>query len=152
MHKFAEIEAQKRAKNPRYRCPRRAMKRLSKRQLVLALGDKEQTSDKELVTQEIGYLLFSKIAERFGGDKVKAQAQAHKLWNQLGGRRSPAPEIALLLCLIPNLAKWSQRERRDLKNLLALKVAKSERPFVLAVQAHSLFRAELKACLRALTT
>ena len=144
LSKFAAREADKRRLNRRYKSPRRANKRLARKQLILERGTAEQKCDKALVTQELGYRLLRKIGDRFGGDRQKAQAYSGKLWSALGGKRSESPEIALLLCLLPNINKWSRPEKLALKNVLTLKGGHNERSFVRAFQKHARLRAELR--------
>ncbi|MBL7661981.1 hypothetical protein JNK13_04425 [bacterium] len=135
-------EARKKQQDANYRSSIKTLKMLSQKQLLLALGTQDQTADKHLSTVKISSKLIAQHGKNFAGDQHKAYQFASRWWKKFGGK-STCPEIARLVCLLPDINQWSRDDQLKLVEIFNLKQRDLERQFVKAVQKHSRFRTAL---------
>jgi hypothetical protein len=95
---------------------------------------------------DLGQLVTRHIARRFDGDRPAAMAAAAREVARVlgvpGWRRWPGPErmamqrLAPILVLIPDLARWTLAEKRDLVRVIRAKGGRSEAPYIRLLRGH----------------
>ncbi|MCK6448353.1 MAG: hypothetical protein L6Q99_18345 [Planctomycetes bacterium] len=149
---LARAEEARMAREPGYRSDRRMLVRLSHTE---AYFDLSNGACRPLDLGTLGALQSRRIASEFGGDRAAAsEACTRRATKALAERdfaRWPEPErrafaaLAPLLCLLPELPRWSARDRSALVRAIRAKSGRSEAPSARAFAAHPRFARELAA-------
>jgi hypothetical protein len=103
-------------------------------------------------TRNLGLLINRRMAQKFNGDSDKIRtasfATVTRALNLNPARWTPAQQQALenwslFLALIPDLARWSPKEKRQLVKIVRAKSAGNEMPYLRQTQQHARLRTEL---------
>ncbi len=143
---LAREEETRMAARPGHRSDRRTLRRLSHTEACLDLSNGRR---RPMDLGRLGVAQSRFIARAFGGDRALAErrcvARVKRLLD-LGGNGWALRALAPLLCMIPDLPRWSGRERAALARIVCAKDEPSE------VRAARLFNehVRLEAALRAL--
>lgn len=140
---LARAEEARMREEPEYRSDRRMLRRLAPTAAYLDLsGDRRTPVD----FGRLGVLQSRYLTEEFGGDRVRGEERcarrvARILKTPRDGRATRS--LAPLLCMIPNLSKWSARDRARLARALKAKDARSEVKAARLLNEHDTLRAAL---------
>jgi hypothetical protein len=157
--KLCEGEEKKIAANREYKTPARILKRLAEAHMFYELNQSEITTKKETrgpwdtySTRNLGLLVNRRMARQFNGDSSKiGQASTATVTRALrinSSRWTPAEQRSLetwslILCLIPDLARWTPNEKNQLVKIIRAKSAPNEMTYLHQTQRHPRLRAEL---------
>jgi hypothetical protein len=145
----AEVEALARAEEarmhaePAYRSNRRMLRRLAPTAAFLDLSGGRRTP---VDFGRLGIRQSRYLTEEFGGDRARGEAQcAARVARRLKVDRAARAtrSLAPLLAMIPDLAKWSTRDRARLARALRAKDGRSEVAAARLFNAHETFRTAL---------
>lgn len=126
VEKLAREEEARMASRPGYRSDMRTLRRLSHTEAHLDLSGGRL---RPLELGRLGTALSRFIGSSFDGDRRLAQRRCTARLQRLLGVRAPGRsfrELAPLLCMIPDLAAWSSKEKSSLAAFLHAKDAVSE--------------------------
>jgi len=125
------------------------LRRLSRSDMVLCTDGSDVADYRDIDPKATGLALTRLIATRYRGDRVRALRDcARQVGRGLGlsalGSRLSADVLASwrllpVVCLIPDLSRWTPAERSALLRLVRAKESRRERGFVLALQRHARF-------------
>jgi hypothetical protein len=150
-----ELAARERAKVRRdrsYRSPRRVLLQLARSDQYFTLGRPGHAAPQDFPVAALGLAVTRRIGEAYGGDGAAAlQACRARIARVLrcDWRRWPRWErewfgrLALVVSLIPDLARWSAAERRALRELMRAKGASGEADYVRRLARHTRLRRAL---------
>ncbi len=151
VRRLADAERARIARDPRYRSPLPALRRLGRSNLALTLDGRAPAP--AVPGSRLAALVTAHITRVFGGDRRAANADAvarvaRALAATDRGRWAP-PErraferLATVIGLIPDLARWPAYERARLRDLMRAKGAASEARYVALLDGHRRLRASL---------
>ena len=117
---------------PGYRTPARTLRRLAAGSMIyecpgVARGDWDRFS-----VRNLGLAVNRRMAEKFGGDASRM-------------RRTAGDGLALVVSLIPELARWPAADKAALAGILRAKTAREETRYLRLMQKHTRLRAALLA-------
>jgi hypothetical protein len=169
---LVDREERRIAERPGYRTPAATLKRIATCNLLYEVGRREAgggrraiqsslpTTDYRLPTslwdrfhvRKLGLAANRRMARQFGGDAERIRSAstsgvARKLsvnpsrWKE--GERNSFESYALVLDLIPDLARWSPREKRDLVEVIRAKAGRNEAAYLRRMQRHQRLREAL---------
>ncbi|HVF56538.1 MAG TPA: hypothetical protein VM934_10335 [Pyrinomonadaceae bacterium] len=153
--KLVAAEERRIAARKDYRTPPRLLKILASGHVVFetrgasAMGEWDQFQ-----VRNIGLAVAKTMAERFGGDARKLRAASvAKVRRALGaeGEKLNAAEesafenFALVLALVPSLARWSADEKRDAVRVIRAKAFGDELRYLRLLRRHARLRREIIA-------
>ena len=133
-----------------YRSPLKTLKKLAKSDMFFHLDAGKMDAYRELAVARIGYAVTAFIAREFAGNRrlaerasVRRVARAlaiadWKHWSadEIAGFHRMAP---LLACL-PDVARWSARDRKQLARIIRAKGSRRERDYARLASRHPRFR------------
>jgi hypothetical protein len=153
LQKVCEREEQRIAANPKYRTPPHILKNLAEAHMFYELDSANDKLPWETFsTRNLGLRINRRMAQHFHGDSDKLRASstasvARSLrikpskWTPL--QRQSLENWALVLALIPDLARWSPGEKRQLIEIIRSKSSSDEMLFLHQTQHHPRLRSEL---------
>lgn len=151
---LAEEEAAKIASEKGYRTPKTVLKRLAKSDLCLNLTDPEDFSNRDLDLGRIALAQTAFIADRFDGDRSRAEKELVRLCLRRLGMKSLSgwtqlekvwfARMAPLICILPGLENWSKRDREALRRLIRAKGSLREREYTQLMSSQRRFRNALE--------
>jgi hypothetical protein len=127
-----DAEERKLKATPGYRTPARTLRRLAAGSMIyecpgVARGDWDRFS-----VRNLGLAVNRRMAEKFGGDASRM-------------RRTAGDGLALVVSLIPELARWPAADKAALAGILRAKTAREETRYLRLMQKHTRLRAALLA-------
>jgi hypothetical protein len=135
LEKLAQAEERKVRANPKYRTPARTLRHLSKAHVVYELPEAKRGAWDRFAMRNIGFAVQRRMAREFGGDaeairKAAVAVVARHLGvvpGKLSARERQAwADYAVVLGLVPDLARWSREEKSALRAILAAKAGPTE--------------------------
>jgi hypothetical protein len=166
---LVEREERKIAGRPGYRTSVSTLKRIATCNLLYEVGTRDAglgtrdslpTTDYRLPTspwdrfhiRSLGLAVNRRMAREFGGDAERirvasTKSVARKLrvnparWSE--GERKSFESYALVLDLLPDLARWSREEKRDLVAVIRAKAGRNEAAYLRRMQRHQRLRQAL---------
>ena len=157
LEQLARREDQKIAANPRYRTPPRTLKRLAQAHVFYESPGHERSGSEpgawdNFSTRNLGLHVNRRMADDFEGDSGKIrQASLAKVgralaikparWNST--ERRAFENWALVLALIPDLHRWSRRDKRDMAIIIRAQTGLNEMRYLHRTQRHPRLREEL---------
>jgi hypothetical protein len=165
--KLCEGEEKKIAVNPKYRTPRRTLKRLAEAHMFYELEKINQRDDETasrvnarrgrgpwdtFSTRNMALRVNRRMARDFNGDSERIRhastvsvARALNLdltnWSRI--EQAAFENWSLVLALIPDLTRWAPAEKQQLIDIIRSKSAASEMPYLRLTQRHARLRAAL---------
>jgi len=103
-------------------------------------------------TRNLGLRVNRRMAEEFGGDsRHMRQAASREVSRALGANPARWTELeqrafenwSLVLALIPDLHRWSPKEKEDMLRIIRAQAAPDEMRYLRLTQQHPRLRAEL---------
>ncbi len=149
--RVAEIlraEERRLAARSEYRTPARTLRSLAVGHMILETADGAGSWDRFRV-RNVGLAVQRRMAEEFGGDADRIRrASAERVERALGVRmldwkekdRHAFNDLALVLALIPDLARWDEDEKKALATVARAKAAADESRYLRLLQRHPRLR------------
>jgi hypothetical protein len=141
----AEAETKKVQTRPGYRTPARILRRLAEGSMILEAPGVPVGAFDRFETRQLAQVAVRRMAERADGEAEAMREVAAALevrphhWsrNQQGAFWNLAPALAL----IPDLARWSEAEKRAVVRIIRAKAGPDEAPYLRLLQNHGRLRA-----------
>ena len=153
LQKLCEKEERRIAADPQYRTPPRILKRLAEAHMFYELESGTGSLRwATFSTRNLGLRINHRMAQHFEGDsdKLRASSRAYVARslrvNPSGWAPLPQESFdnwALVLALIPKLARWTPGEKWQLIEILRSKSSSNEMRYLRQTQHHSRLRSEL---------
>jgi hypothetical protein len=142
-------EEKKIAANPAHRTPAAILRRLARGHVVFELRGSSQGDWDRFAIRNLGFAVQRRMAQRFNGNATKMRSAAtaqvaralgvrHENWP--AGQQTAFENYALLLALIPDLARWPLAEKKRLVTIIRAKANSSEPRYARFLQAHAELR------------
>jgi hypothetical protein len=155
---LVEREERKIAERPGYRTSTATLQRIATCNLLYEVDSRQSTVDSgksewdRFHVRKVGFAVNRRMASEFGGDAERirrgsAGSVAGKLrvnpsrWKE--GERKSFESYSHVLDLLPDLARWSPEEKRDLVAVIRAKAARNEAAYLRRMQRHRRLRAAL---------
>jgi hypothetical protein len=149
--KLMEAEERKLQAHRSYRTPPEILRRLAAGHMILETPPAQSSDWDSFRIRNVGLAVQEEMAERFDGDALKmrrsttesvARALGVKVEGWKGAEQTAFADLALVLSLIPDLARWSEDEKRDVARIVKAKAAVDEAKYLRLLQRHSRLRDE----------
>jgi hypothetical protein len=140
------------AANPAYRTPASVLRRLSAGSIVYEAPGSSQGAWDRFAIRNLGLAVQRRMAKEFDGNaEVIRTASADEVARALGMTKSSLSELesrafsdlALVLALIPDLARWTESEKRMVTQTIRAKMGTDERRYAHLLQDHAKLRAAI---------
>ncbi len=155
LKRLCEKEEKKIAANRQYKTPARILKRLAEAHMFYELqpyGDRQPGAWDTFSARNLGLLVNHRMAREFEGDSRKIRrasvdyvTRALKVnparWTEI--QRASLENWSLVLALIPDLARCSGEEKRQLMGIVRAKSATNEMAYLRQTQNHPRLRSEI---------
>lgn len=146
---LTEAEERKMREQPGYRSPARILRRLSAGHIVYEMPGSEVGYWDGFHIRNLGMAVERRAAKRFGGDPVgnleasrDAVARALEVnpanWKE--PERSAFDNLAQVLALIPELARWTDAEKKAVARIIRAKTGADEARYLKLLQRHTRLR------------
>jgi hypothetical protein len=150
--RLTEREEQRIARKPKYKTPLRTLRRLAQAHVFYELPGSEAGAWDNFSTRNLGLLVNHRMAREFGGDSAcirrisvnevsRALDVSGKGWSEV--EQQAFENWALVLALIPDLARWTAKEKADLVRMVQTKASRDEMTYLRLTQRHARLREEL---------
>jgi hypothetical protein len=151
LENLARREEQKIKANPQYRSSRKTLKRLAEAHVFYELPGSERGAWDNFSTRNVGLRVNRRMAREFSGDSAsirrasvtevsRALNVSLSRWNSAEGEAFE--NWSLVLALIPNLRRWSAKEKQDLIKIIRAQAGSSEMRYLRLTQQHRRLREE----------
>jgi hypothetical protein len=150
--KITEAEERKLTARPSYRTPARVLRQLSEGHMLLELQPLISGRWDKFQIRKVGLAVQRRMASRFGGDAVKIRrASQEQVTRALGlhtkdwkePERRALEDLALVLALIPDLARWTGDEKSEVVRIVRAKAGADESRYVRLLLRHTKLRDEI---------
>jgi hypothetical protein len=147
--KIMRREERKLAASKTYRTPARVLRQLSEGHMLLEIEPTSSGLWDQFQIRKVGLAVQRRMATRFAGDAVKIRrASCEQVARSLGvqtlawkeSERRAFEDLALVLALIPDLAHWTEDEKRDVMRIVRAKAGTDEARYVRLLQRHRKLR------------
>jgi hypothetical protein len=152
---LARVEFRRIAAHRGYRSPLAIMRRLSHADLELRVRADSRATGVWPEPAHLSAAVSAWIARDFAGDRAVAQHTAcdrvavalaiHDLDRWTSAERAAFESMSLLLAIIPDLAVWSAKDRRDCVAVIRAKGAQGESKYARSSASHQMLRKALQA-------
>ena len=159
LEELARREERKIAAEPKYRTPRKILKRLAEAHVFYELpAESRPTSAKKegvwdaFSTRNLALRVNRRMAREFKGDAARIrEASVREVGRALdlgvsrwaGAERRSLENWSLILALIPDLRRWSSEENRELVRIIRSQSAANEMQYLRFTRRHERLREEL---------
>jgi hypothetical protein len=149
LEKLAQAEEKKLQANPKYRTSAATLRKLSKANVVYELAGAERGAWDRFSIRNVGLAVQRRMARDFGGD---AEAMRHATTRELARQLRVNPlrlkaheqqafaDFAVVLDLVPDLARWSAEEKAALQSVIAAKSRGTEQRYQRLLAKHPRLR------------
>lgn len=150
--KLMRAEERKLAARPTYRTPANTLRQLAAGHMLLEIPPASRSRWDRFQIRKVGLAVQRRMASRFNGDAAKFRhAAVESVTRSLGVRTKDwkqdesraLEDFALVLALIPDLARWTKDERRDVVRIVRAKAGADESRYLRLLQRHSRLRDEM---------
>ena len=150
--KILEGEERKLAARPTYRTSPTVLRSLSIGHMLLEIPRASERRWDSFRIRNLGLAVQRRMASRFNGDAAKmkracagqvARALNIQVENWKQAERRAFEDFALVLALIPDLARWTEDEKSDVAIIIRAKAGADESRYVRLLQRHSRLRDEI---------
>ncbi len=139
---MVEREERRMGRRPGYRSTKRTLERLAQGYILFEGPGAEPGAWDHFRVRNLGLAVGRALARHFGGDPEKLKRAARRHTARAVGTESSGG-LALVLGLIPDLARWSSDERRAAARILEAKQSGEEARYLRLMQRHRRLRAAL---------
>jgi hypothetical protein len=147
--RLAEREEKRIASKPGYKTSKTMLRKLAKAHVLYEMPGAESGAWDRFSARNIGFRVNRRMAKEFGGDSGRMRrALAEKVgralglsirgWNAI--EKKAFEDWALVLAMVPDLARWTSREKDDLEKMIRAKVGGDEMKFLRLTQRHEPLR------------
>jgi hypothetical protein len=152
LRRLTEREEQRIASNRKYKTPIRTLKQLAQAHVFYELPDAENGAWDRFSLRNLGLLVNQRMAREFDGDSARIrQASAKQVSRALGvstarwtgAEQNAFENWALWLALIPDLGRWTLREKANLVRIVRAKASLDEMRYLRLTQRHPRLRGAL---------
>ena len=152
LRRLTEREEQRIARNRKYKTALRTLKRLAQAHLFHELPGAESGAWDRFSTRNLGLRVNRRLAREYAGDSSRIRLASAKEVSRLLGlstkkwteaEQKAFENWALVLALIPDLARWTAEERDDLMRIVRAKASPNEMEHLRLTQQHLRLRSEL---------
>ncbi len=141
---LAAREEQRIAANATYRSSRGTLERLVRHNLIYEAPGTAAGEWDRFHIRRIGLAVNRRMAREFTGSAERLRAAAERrVGKTLRMRPSALGEFALVLDLVPDLARWSRSERDGVAAIVRAKAGRDERRYLRLLQRHPRLRTGL---------
>lgn len=150
--KILKAEERRLAARPKYRTPAITLRSLSAGHMLLEIPLRSPGRWDDFRIRNIGLAVQRRMASRAQGDASKirrasvervARALRVKIKDWQTPERRAFEDLALVLNLIPDLARWTDEEKRDAAQIIRAKASADEARYVHLLQHHARLRDEI---------
>jgi hypothetical protein len=155
VRKLARAESEKIKSRKNYRTSISTLKRLGKSDMFFHIDPGRMTGFKELPLKNLGYIVTRYIADKYNGERRKAieTSITHltgvlplKNWQRWSeDEKTALRRLAPLIVSIPNLNRWSARDKAGVAEIIRAKGKPRQKGYVLLCNKHKRFREALEA-------
>jgi len=146
---LAEREEHKIARDPVHRTSPRTLRKLADGHMFYEFGDNAPGRWDWFSARALGLAVQRKMASNFDGDAAKIRRSTTKLlsrtlsvnldsWN--AREQWAFSNFALVLSLVPGLARWTTKDKRSLVTVIRAKAGRDETRYFRLMQKHSTLR------------
>jgi hypothetical protein len=152
VEKLAQAEERKVQAKPEYRTSARTLRRLSKAHVVYETPEAARGAWDSFSTRNIGFAVQRRMAHEFGGDaEAMRNAAVGRLAHDLNANPQKLKaheytafaDFAMVLSLVPDVARWSSEEVAALRAIIAAKAGRSELRYMRLLQKHARLRSAI---------
>ena len=146
------LEERRLAADPKYRTPAKVLRRLAEGNMVYEAPGTPRGDWDGFAIRNVGLAVQRRMSREFDGDaerirKASSQAIARFLgtrraWSSVSGRRA-FEDLALVLMLIPDLAEWTEEDRKQLERIISAKIGRDESRYAHMLQRHRRLRSAI---------
>jgi hypothetical protein len=147
--RLTEAEEKKMGRTPGYRSSARTLRRLSRANIVYEIPGSARGFWDGFHIRNLGLAVQQNMRKQYGGDPLKLHSGSREKvsralgadpakWNEL--ERGAFDNLALVLALIPDLAKWTDAEKRDIIRAIRAKVHADESRYLRLLQRQAKLR------------
>ncbi|MEK6407721.1 MAG: hypothetical protein AABN34_12215 [Acidobacteriota bacterium] len=150
--RLMESEEKKIAADPEYRTPARVLRKLSAGNVVYEAPGSPRGDWDRFAIRNLGLAVQRRMAGEFNGDAEMIRTRsANEVARSLGmtpkslsgSERQAFQDLALVLALIPDLAQWTEPEKRKVVQTIRAKMGADESRYARLLQRHAKLRAAL---------
>jgi hypothetical protein len=150
--KLALDEERKIAARPTYRTPARVLRQLAEGHMIFELPEAQMGDWDRFQIRNLGLAVQRRMAKEFTGDTARIRSESVKAVSRALGVRTTEwkqselralNDLALVLALIPDLARWNEGDKRDAVRVIRAKASADEARYLRLMQEHRRLRAEL---------
>jgi hypothetical protein len=147
--RLTEAEEKKMSRKPGYRSSARVLRRLSQGNIVYEMPGSTRGYWDGFHIRNLGLAVQHDMRKRYGGDPLEVRsASREKVARALGAdpekwkalERRAFDNLALVLALIPDLAKWTDTEKRDIVRIIRAKAHADESRYLRLLQRQAKLR------------
>lgn len=140
------------AEDPKYRTPARVLRRLSAGNIVYEAPGSSRGDWDRFAIRNLGLAVQRRMAKEFDGDPQRIRTvSADEVARALGmtpkslnePERRAFGDLALVLALIPDLAHWTEPEKRMVVQIIRAKMGADESRYARLLQSHAKLRAAI---------
>ena len=146
------LEERRLAADPKYRTPAKVLRRLAEGNMVYEAPGTPRGDWDGFAIRNVGLAVQRRMSREFDGDaerirKASSQAIARFLrtrraWSSVSGHRA-FEDLALVLMLIPDLAEWTEEDRKQLERIISAKIGRDESRYAHMLQRHRRLRSAI---------
>jgi hypothetical protein len=147
--RLTEAEEKKMSRQPGYRSSARTLRRLSQGNVVYEIPGSERGYWDGFHIRNLGQAVQRNMSKRYGGDSGDIRSASREevaralgadpgKWNE--SERCAFDKLALVLALIPDLAKWTDAEKRDIIRIIRAKMGRDESKYLRLLQRQAKLR------------
>lgn len=150
--KILKAEERKLAARTLYRTSHETLRSLAEGHMLLEIPQTEQRHWDSFRIRNVGLAVQRRMASHARGEAAKIRhASVKEVSRALGVRvedwkqmeQRAFEDLALVLALIPDLARWTEDEKRDVVSIIRAKASADESRYVRLLQRHSRLRDEI---------
>ncbi|HEY6067009.1 MAG TPA: hypothetical protein VIY96_12700 [Thermoanaerobaculia bacterium] len=150
--KRLSVEEARIAGDPSYRSPARTLERLVTGNLLYEIDRQRAGEWDRFHVRNLGLAVQRRMASRYGGDAARARREASaRVSRAIGARtarwsgaeKSAFENLALVLDLVSDLARWTREEKRRLVAIARAKAGREEIRYLRLLQKHERLRRAL---------
>jgi hypothetical protein len=147
-----KTEERRLAARPLYRTSHATLRTLAEGHMLLEIPPAKQSRWDRFRIRNVGLAIQRRMATGFGGDAAKmrrtsvkqvARALSVRVEDWKTAEQRAFEDLALVLALIPALARWTEDEKRDVARIIRAKAGTDESRYVQLLQRHSRLRDEI---------
>jgi hypothetical protein len=147
--KLTLAEERKMAADPWHRTSARTLRKLAAGHLLFELTPSPERAWDRFEVRNIGLAVQRRMAREFSGKPENIRTQSEAFVGRVLGlstRKATTKsftDLALVMAMIPNIARWSGRERSLARRVIASKGGADEAQYLKQMQKHASLRASL---------